>query len=523
MKNKKTYKLAVLLFFVIYLVVGLSIFKDYGISWDEQLQRKIGAWSLRYILLGDTDLFLFPDRHYGPFFEMVLIVIEMAFNLTNNLRALFLMRHFVTFLLFFTSTIFFYLLCKDKFSSWKLGLLGTLFLILNPRIFAHSFYNSKDIAFLAMFIISVYTLFAYLKSKKIYMAVFHGLASAILIDIRIVGLLVPLFTCMFTVGDIVLLKMNKRGRTHAILNFIVYFGVFLPFMVLFRPLLWSDTLGNLTRIFLEMKSYPISYPMLYMGKSIVSKDLPWHYIPVWIAISTPLIYLAGFIVGVFFIVKYFFKAPTMFYSESKLDLISLLWFFLPLISVIGLRSAMYDAWRHMFFIYPALTMISLSGLVYLFRYLKSKSVVRNRILKFTFISIISAGLSTTTYFMIRYHPFQNVYFNTLAGRDMSRVGERFELDYWGLSYKQALEYILKNDKDENIKVCAHTPPGLSNVLILPTDKSKRLSFVFDENDAKYLLTNYRFNKGDYPYEEYYSIKVKRARILGVYKIGDKRA
>ena len=50
--------------------------------------------------------------------------------------------------------------------------------------------------------------------------------------------------------------------------------------------------------------------------------------------------------------------------------------------------------------------------------------------------------------MIKDHPHQNVYFNFLAGKN---IQTKFELDYWGLSNKQALEYILKNDSKNIIK------------------------------------------------------------------------
>ena len=45
--------------------------------------------------------------------------------------------------------------------------------------------------------------------------------------------------------------------------------------------------------------------------------------------------------------------------------------------------------------------------------------------------------------MIRNHPFQNVYFNNFLSHDEQYLRKNFEMDYWGTSYKQALEYVLK--------------------------------------------------------------------------------
>ena len=44
--------------------------------------------------------------------------------------------------------------------------------------------------------------------------------------------------------------------------------------------------------------------------------------------------------------------------------------------------------------------------------------------------------------MIKNHPFQFVYFNKFAGKN---VASNFELDYWGTSNKSVLKYIINND------------------------------------------------------------------------------
>ena len=50
MKNIILEKTVIFLFFFIFLLVGLSIFKDYGISIDEDNTRIVGFLSLEYIL-----------------------------------------------------------------------------------------------------------------------------------------------------------------------------------------------------------------------------------------------------------------------------------------------------------------------------------------------------------------------------------------------------------------------------------------------------------------------------------------
>src|SRR5215831_8892215 len=87
------------------------------------------------------------------------------------------------------------------------------------------------------------------------------------------------------------------------------------------------------------------------------------------------------------------------------------------------------------------------------------------------------------------HPFQNVYFNTLAGTDLR---SRYELDYWGLANRKALEYLLRNDHSEVIYVRADSSTRLSVASFMLDERDrKRLRYSDDRNLSRYVITNYR--------------------------------
>ena len=48
-----------------------------------------------------------------------------------------------------------------------------------------------------------------------------------------------------------------------------------------------------------MNRFPITYNILYLGKFIKSTAVPWHYIPVWILITTPMLFTLFFLIGAF--------------------------------------------------------------------------------------------------------------------------------------------------------------------------------------------------------------------------------
>ncbi|MGB3112585.1 MAG: hypothetical protein WBB84_06420 [Candidatus Omnitrophota bacterium] len=510
------YRIIVILFFAVFLCVGLFIYRDYGISWDELVSRNNGLLTYKYVFQGDQELLTYRDRYYGTAFEVFLILVEKLIGFDDP-RGIFLMRHLTTFLLFYLSTIVFYFLCRGRFRSRGAGMVGVLFLVLSPRIFAHSFYNSKDLAFLSLFIISMFSLVKYLERKTLLRAFLHALASAFLVSTRILGIIVPVITFLFVAADIFLDK--ERRRKEVIIAFLAYLALAAFFTVMFWPILWIDPLGQFLTAFRQMSRFHFWSTVLYLGEYVKAESLPWHYIPVWILVTTPVIYIVFFAAGLAVSVKNFFTGPADFYRAKKVDIISVLWFFIPLASVIALRSVLYDGWRHVFFIYPAFVLISLSGVTALFDFLKVRSRGRARTIACAVCAGVAAAcLINTAWLMVKWHPYQNVYFNVLTG-NMENAKDKFDLDYWGLSYRQALEYIAQNDKEEIIKISAANPPARVNLLMLELADRARFVFVEDSKDAKYFMSNYRWHKEEYPYkDEFFSIKVGGAKIMVVYKL-----
>ncbi len=517
---KHTHKRIVLLFFIIFLALGGSIFDDYGFSWDESTQRHSGRMNFNYIFKGDKELFQDDnenERYYGTVFEIFLIFLEKGADLYDT-RNIYLMRHFATFLLFFVGVFFFYLLCQERFQDWKIGLLGSLFLIVSPRIFAHAFYNSKDLPFLSLFIISMYALVKYLEQKTWVRASLHALSCAILINIRILGIIVPCFTILFILGDTIARATTPKK---ALISIIHYSSLLLILTILSFPVLWENPVYHFLQAFSKMRKYPWDAEVFYLGKFIRSTELPWHYIPVWIIITTPIIYLVSFIIGLALSAKSLLQRPFYTNYHSRNDLLFLLWFFLPVLALIAFHSVVYDAWRHVFFIYPAFLLIALHGVVFLLSRMK-KLFQKNpayQIVRGALICIIVLSLANIIYFMLKNHPYQNVYFNRLAGKNMSSAKKNFELDYWGLSYRQALEYILTHDAREHIKIYAAQEVGKLTAVMFNAEDRKRVMFVDNPKDADYFASNYRWQKEEYPYKnEWYAIEVDGAKIMVVYKL-----
>jgi len=501
----------VLFFFIALLLIGLNVFKDYGVHYDEYINQSFGNQNLQCIInvgkyhsLSQTGP-LAQQNHYlihGPLIETLLSTLQRSLNLACSREILF-MRHLGCFLIFFLGVIFFYLLGNIYFHNWKLSLIGCLFLVLSPRIFANAFYDTVDVPFLSFYIMSMYTLLRLVRHKTVLNLLFHTLACAFLITTRQVGLIMPAITFLPFFLDMFKYPAFKTKIKTAI-QFSFYMAVLMILTIIFWPILWCHPYFNFKNVLNAIFHLYNPITVLYLGQWMPREDVPWHYTLVWILITTPLLYCFYFLIGFVISIKLILKNSSGIIRRNSI--LMMLCFLAPLVLS---KGKVYDGWRVLFFIYPAFLIFSLAGLSALWQ-----SKLRALILVLTILTLISTG-----YDMVKNHPFENVYFNGLAGKDMQEVKTRFDLDYWGLSYKQGLEYILKTDKDKIILVATDpdTPYIQNNLNILPDRDKERLREVPLE-EATYFLTNYRGHPQEYPYPEYYSIKIGDAKIMGVYKL-----
>jgi hypothetical protein len=507
--------LITLVFFVFVLFLGVSTYKDYGLSWDEPAQLKIGQRNNSYVFKQNTALFSLKNRYYGAIYE--LAILRLTFS--TDTRQMYLGRHLVNFLFFWIGLVGFFWLARRLFSNAWMGLLASVCLLLSPRIFADSFYNTKDIPFMVAVIFAMVTLVLFLDQPSWRLAVLHAWFSAFLIAIRIPGIFMPVLTLAFLAAGWVFRRRSGKMLRGELLAACLYMVLTIGLTILFWPILWHNPLGGFIHALKDMTNFSWNNTVLYLGQFTKAADLPWHYIPVWIAISTPLFYLAAFGFGIIAMLAGLFRrVGSWFDGEKRNYLIILACFFSPLLAVIVLHSTLYDAWRQMFFIYPPLLLAALYGMRaaarFFGRWLPSHFLVPAAAL------VLTVGLLDPAIFMLRYHPNENVYFNRLAGENMAQVNQRFELDYWGLSFKQGIDYILSTDPAEKIPVFIDGAPGEFYInYLLPENQKKRILSTDTPEEARYYITNYRWHVEDYPYKkEFYSVRVNGASILSVFDL-----
>jgi hypothetical protein len=517
----------------VYLLLGLFIYNDYGISWDEHINRCNGgvaavelARKLNILDKFDVSQYTIPefseykDRDYGVFFELILVGVEKALKLEKK-KDIYYMRHLMTFLLFYVSVIFFFRILYRQYGNKLIALTGCCLLVLSPRIFAHSFYNSKDIAFLSLLIIALFYSFEFITKRNTRSLVMFCIASGLLINVRIAGMYLPLLSITICIV-IELLKKNAGKAAGCSLIFAVLTSVT---VILFWPYLWESPVTNFMKAFSRMSNFPWNHEIYFAGNIITASKVPPWYIPVWVFITTPVLYTIGFLLGLYeIIISSISKGKGIFHSEKVLHkYFFAAVFFIPLASVMVLGSPLYDGWRQMFFIYPAYIIVSVQGFLFVHTFLKKKS---NLIATYSLPVILSISCILSIFSMVRNHPFQMVYFNDLVKK---HAVKHYEMEYWGLSYIYGYNKILEIEKgNKNITMYHGTYSPLSRSFDL-MEPEERERFVFTSFDkAQYFMTNYRetlYNEDKLlskynlkETDEIFKIKAYGKKIMSVFRI-----
>lgn len=416
---------------------------DYGITGDEHVQKRYGELILEHFdsdgtfvdKNGDNALNYKNLYYYGGLFDYT------AAWLNKNVGGLdvFDMRHMLNAFVGFLMILFTGLLAREVSASWRVAFFGLLFMALSPRLFGHSMNNPKDIPFAAAYVFTLLHLTRFLKqlpnpgSKTIIMLIL-GIAAAI--NVRVGGILLIAYFGLFT-GMMYLIKPELRAQLSNMkaMGRIVGIGLLvIAFSYLGGMLYWPYALeapmSNPFKALSEMSNFSTSIRMLYDGEHLWSDELPWYYIPKYIAIASPLFVLLG---GIAFLVFYVLRFKQM--NPWPLFFIAFTLFF-PIAYAIYKDSSLYDGMRHFLFVYPMIAVLAAWGWNQLFELPKMRWIASGALA----LLMILPG-----YWMVKNHPYQYTYFNELAGGTNSAYA-RYETDYWMTSVKRMCEWIAANDE-----------------------------------------------------------------------------
>lgn len=221
------------------------------------------------------------------------------------------------------------------------------------------------------------------------------------------------------VATYALWKYGKR----VIPTLFVYAMIALMVMYATWPYLWPDPPGRLAESLQVMSQYPWEGGVLFDGVQYTSADIPRRYLPVLLGIQLTEPVWVMFFAGLTLAILGFVKKR----EYAELLALTLVWFILPLAGFILLRSPLYDNFRQVFFILPPVFMIA--------------SLVFEKIRQIPLqAALIALAVLPGLVGIVRLHPYEYMYYNTYIGGEKGAF-RRFELDYWGTSYRKAADWM----------------------------------------------------------------------------------
>ena len=398
---------AILVFFA---AAGAAVVGDYGVSEDADKQRRIAAANLAYVL-GDDDALsvgggyrlLASDRYYGVAFELPLLLAERALGLDDS-RTAYLLRHGATHLFWLGGGFACFLLARRLFDSGPLALLAMLLFLLHPRLYAHALFNSKDVPFLATFMIALCLIHRAFEKDTVRAFVVLGMGTAVLTNLRIMG--VMLVAAVLGMRALDLLHAAQWSERRRVLKTTAAFGAACAAtLYAVSPYLWSDP-RQFAEALRMLSEHPHSGWRLFQGRLVRPDDLPWRYVPTWMAVTTPPFTLLLGGVGIVGAAWRGAARPGRALRNTPLRLECLVAVCLtaPPLAVAALGAHAYNGWRRLYFLHAPLALLAASGL----RLPASRDAAWARRGTYAAAGILIA--------MARIHPLQHVYFNFLVDR-----------------------------------------------------------------------------------------------------------
>lgn len=482
-KINKHHRIIIIGLLLAMLMGGLIVTPGYGMPWDELTEIGVLGSNVReYMGLaqGEEDeptesstgiVFLDysdnVDMDHGQSAYYAFSPLLFADLGEGAERTLMLLWHGYTFLIFMAGVVALYFICSTLCGDWKYGVLGSLFLYLSPRFFAEGHYNNKDIVTMSFAIICLWFGIKMINSLTFGYALLFALTAAVATNTRISSVfLFGLIGILYIVKLSVSKQWTKRNFLIGLTAVIAFAG----FYYLLSPAAWRDPIGFIGYTLARSSDFS-AWPGIVYFWGIIHRPVPSYYIPVMIGVTTPLLLLililAGHVTTVIELAKDI-KAKK-FSISTAIYVLCMVYIWTFLLFAIIRRPILYNSWRHFYFLYGALLILAVGAVRFVVHLLKGKW-------KWLPVGAIGVQLAVCLLTIVISHPFQYVYYNSLAGPDPA---QSYEFDYWNVSQVNLImKFMDENPQIERFKFCAndwYTDDGLQKAYkILPEEYKERV-------------------------------------------------
>jgi hypothetical protein len=423
------------------LLLAVLTFRDYGVTWDEDAHNWYGNFVLNYYLSLFTDRTALHWRdlyNYGAIFD----TLAAAVNRVSPI-GVYETRHLLNALIGILGVVGCGKLGR-VLGGARVGLIAALLLVLTPNYYGQMFNNPKDIPFAVGVVWATYytvSIVPLLPRPPIPMLIKLGVAVGMTMGVRIGGLLLLCELGLLLALDSLWRMIAARRAALLIASaWAAFWRVFLPVvlvaypvMLLFWPWGQTDPIENPLRALAFFSHQTFPFQTLFAGRFVPASDLPWTYLPIYIAVALPELIL------VLLLCAPVVAAAIVWNKGYRIDREEALSHFIlgfgivfPIGFAISIKAVLFDGMRHFIFVLPLIAVAAaLVGEQALAR------LARSRYRWPIYTALASYGLAHVSV-MVMLHPNQYIYYNAFVG-GVEGAQRRFKLDYWANSYAEAVQ------------------------------------------------------------------------------------
>lgn len=243
----------------------------------------------------------------------------------------------------------------------------------------------------------------------------------------VLGLTLSIRLLAFVAAGLIGILLFLRRRKDMAPLLVAYGLVAFAVMYITWPYLWWEPVVRFLVTLRVMLNFPWPGQTLFDGMYYSPDMLPSRYLPVLWGIQ----FTESFILLMLLGLSLFIAKVVRRHIDRELTLIVGLWTLFPLVAVVITRPNLYDNGRQLFFILPPLFLLCGLGLQFIFSRIKQPAIRVLLVILILFPGILG---------IVQLHPYEYIYYNHFIG-GAKGAERRFELDYWGTSYRHVAAYL----------------------------------------------------------------------------------
>jgi 4-amino-4-deoxy-L-arabinose transferase-like glycosyltransferase len=471
-------------------LVALATFRDYGLGWDDYTHAQMGEHLLSLYGSGfrDTQALSFVNLYmYGGGFDMVAALVAKVLPIT-----LFEARRLVGAVIGIIGLFVVWRIGR-RAGGPAAGLIAVLLLAACPLYYGHMFINSKDAPFavaMAILLLGLMRLLEEFPRATPATVLLFGAGLGLTVGTRVMGVIAGIYAAAALLFLIIhYLKANGLRPT------LVQTGRFtlalLPgfaFAYLLMGLLWPWSVISPLNPLKAAEYFSVFFEKpwreVFEGRLISVPDMPPSYLPVQFGMQLPEILLLLALAGVALAGWRILKNSTLPSQRAMLILLVTSLAF-PVVLAMLTRPAMYNGARHFVFLLPSMAVLGGLAGAWLFE----RAARFGKPAVYGAAAVVAVALASPVVEMIRLHPYEYTHYNRIEG-GVRAAENRYMLDYWGLSFKQAAQQLRAklvqrletppHGRKWKIAVCGPHPPAA-------VELGPEFELTWDSNGADFAL------------------------------------